>query len=124
MSDELLVIEREDALKAFTDEQAFDAMFNQIKTLAQQVEVDLTTDKGRKAHKSFCFKIRKTKARINDVRTDLTEDMRKQIAAINERGKDMVERLEELHDEVRKPLTEWEEAEKARLREAIAKVTA
>lgn len=115
MSDELIVIEREDALKAFTDEQAFDAMFNQIKTLANQVEVDLSTDKGRKAHKSFCFRIRKTKARIDDVRKDLTEDMRKKIAAINARGGDMVERLEELHDEVRKPLTEWEEAEKLRV---------
>jgi hypothetical protein len=115
MSDELLVIEREDALKAFTDEQAFDAMFNQIKALAHEVQPDLTTDKGRKAHKSFCFKIRKTKARIDDVRKDLTEDMRKKIASINARGSDMVERLDELHDEVRKPLTDWEEAEKLRV---------
>jgi hypothetical protein len=115
MSEELIVIEREDALKAFTDEQAFDAMFQQIKTLADQVEVDLSTDKGRKAHKSFCFRIRKTKARIDDVRKDLTEDMRKKIAAINARGGDMVERLEVLHDDVRKPLTDWEEAEKLRV---------
>lgn len=115
MSEELIVIEREDALKAFTDEQAFDAMFQQIKTLADQVEVDLSTDKGRKAHKSFCFRIRKTKARIDDVRKDLTEDMRKKIAAINARGGDMVERLEVLHDDVRKPLTDWEVAEKLRV---------
>ena len=115
MSDELIVIEREDALKAFTDEQAFDAMFNQIKTLAEEVKPDLTSAKGRKEHKSFCFKIRKTKARIDDVRTDLTEDMRKQISAINARGAAMVERLEELHTTVRQPLTDWEEAEKLRV---------
>lgn len=115
MSDELIVIEREDALKAFTDEKAFEEMFSSIKALAEEVKPDLTTAKGRKDHKSFCFKIRKTKARIDDVRTDLTEDMRKQISAINERGKAMVERLEDLHDEVRRPLTEWEDAEKLRV---------
>lgn len=115
MSEELIVIEREDALKAFTDEQAFNAMFGQIKTLANEVVPDLTTDKGRKAHKSFCFKIRKTKARIDDVGKDLTEDMRKQIAAINSRRSEMIEQLESLHDEVRKPLTDWEEAEKLRV---------
>ncbi|KQW30795.1 hypothetical protein ASE36_00380 [Rhizobium sp. Root274] len=115
MSDELIVIEREDALKAFTDEQAFEAMFTSIKALAEEVKPDLTSAKGRKEHKSFCFKIRKTKARIDDVRTDLTEDMRKQISAINARGAAMVERLEELHTTVRQPLTDWEEAEKLRV---------
>lgn len=115
MSDELIAIGREDALKAFTDEAAFEAMFASIKALADDVKPDLETAKGRKEHKSFCFKIRKTKARIDDVRTELTEDMRKQIASINGRGKDMVDRLEDLHNEVRKPLTEWEEAEKLRV---------
>jgi len=115
VADELIVVERADALKAFNDDKAFEELFLAIKGKADEFEADITNAKGRKELKSFCFKIRKTKARIDEVRTDITEEMRKTISEINARGKVMVERLESLHDDCRKPLTDWEEAEKIRV---------
>lgn len=115
MSEELIIVERADAIKAFNDEAAFEALYDAIKEKADQFSPDITTAKSRKELASFAHKIVKTKTRIDAVRTELTEEMRAAVAKIDQRGKVMRERLDALRDEVRKPLTDWETAEKARV---------
>lgn len=72
---------------------------------------DLTTDTGRKAIASLAYRSNTRKAAIDKARLGLTEDWRKQTAAVNAAGKVAEAKLNDLAVKARKPLTDWEKAE-------------
>ncbi|PTR05392.1 MULTISPECIES: hypothetical protein, partial [unclassified Novosphingobium] len=77
-------------------------------------EPDASTSKGRDEIRKAAAKVTRTKTMLDQARKDLTAEYRKKTADINEAGKVVVEQLDALADEVRQPLTAWEEAEKER----------
>lgn len=76
------------------------------------------TKTGLDQIKSEAHSIRGIKAGIDRTRKQLTEHWRQQTAKVNEAGKVITEKLDALIEEVRAPVTKWEEAEKARKAEA------
>jgi hypothetical protein len=74
----------------------------------------IPTNKGRDEVRSMAFKIAKTRTAIDKARLGLTEEWRTKTTQANKAGSAIKERLEALEDEVRKPLTDWENAEKER----------
>ncbi|MDO8912334.1 MAG: hypothetical protein Q8N10_03490 [Phenylobacterium sp.] len=92
-----------------------DSLFARVQAEIEAHVPDLTTAKGREAIKSLAFKVTKTKTAVDAARKTLTEDARKQVDAANAAGRVIWDRLEALAIEARRPLTEWEEAEKARV---------
>ena len=101
------------------DTQKFDAWYDKLKAEAP-TDADVTTRKGQDALRSFAAKVRSEKAAIDKARLQLTKEWRDMTAQANEAGKVIEQRLESLAVEVRKPLTDWEEAEKARVAECQA----
>lgn len=101
------------------DREKFDAFYEGLKAKAP-VGVDVSTKKGRDVLRSFAAEVRTQKAAIDKARLGLTKQWRDMTAQANAAGKEIEERLEGLAIEVRKPLTEWEEAEKAREAECRA----
>lgn len=79
---------------------------------------DVSTAKGRDAIKSAAQSIRTRKAAIDRARKGLTEHWRNQTAAVNAVGKVIEAELDELIDNVRAPVTAWEQAEERRIAEA------
>lgn len=96
------------------DSTKFDEFYARLKDEADQVPVDLTTAKGRAVIASFAAKVRSEKADIDRDRLRLTKEWRDLTANVNGAWNVIKERLDGLAVDVRKPLTEWEEAEKAR----------
>jgi hypothetical protein len=82
---------------------------------ARAAKLDISTDFGRKEIASLAYKVARSKTALDKSGKDLTEDIRKQKAAIDAERSKVTERLDALKDEVRKPLTDWENAEKDRL---------
>ncbi|MGJ4855558.1 hypothetical protein ACN6KF_001504 [Labrys sp. La1] len=76
---------------------------------------DLTTEKGRKAIASLAFKITRTKTAVEAAAKKMTEDFRKATAEVNATRNAIVESLEAKQKQARKPLTDWETAEEARI---------
>lgn len=116
-----------DQRAALTDPAKFDAFFDQVKAETDKLDIDLTTEKGRKAIASMAYKVARTKTALDDFGKKLNEDARKQIAVVDEARRRVRERLDALRDEVRRPLTEWEEAEekrKARCAEVMDRLSA
>src|SRR3546814_14533465 len=70
--------------------------------------------KDREARRAYCAKVRSEKAAIDKARLELTAGWRDMTKQANEAGKEINTRLEALAIEKRAPLTEWEDAEKAR----------
>jgi hypothetical protein len=94
---------------------ALDPIVEKIKAHVRGIETDISTEDGRKAIKSLVRKIANSKTFIDKQRETLVGDEKKRLKAIDAEGLRVWNELEALQDEVRAPLTEWEDAEKARV---------
>lgn len=96
------------------EQEKYDAFYAHVKAETAGLEPDTSTAKGRDAIRSMAAKVTKSKTAIDKARLDLTRAWREQTTQVNEAGKKITADLDALAIEVRKPLTEWEDAEKAR----------
>jgi colicin import membrane protein len=112
---DLTVMATVDALAVFTDEQQFSQFYDRLKAETSKHVPDVSTERGRAAVRSLAFKVTKAKTKLDKAGLGLTEEWRQKTALVNASRKKMVAELDQLADEVRRPLTEWEEAEKARV---------
>ncbi|MFC5355470.1 hypothetical protein [Azospirillum himalayense] len=84
-----------------------------VRTAAK--DLDISTDKGRKAIASLAYKVARSKTALDDMGKGLVEETKKQVALIDADRRVIRDRLDALKDEVRKPLDDFEAAEKARI---------
>jgi len=118
------VIDPQTPLAVLSDTAQADALFTRIRGEIDSFVPDLTTVKGRAAVKALAFKITKTKTAVETARKDTTEGWRAQTDAVNASGRIIKTRLEELEEEARKPLTDWEQAERDRIDAVATRFTA
>lgn len=102
----------------FTSEEAFEAYYSHIEQEALSVPVDLSTKAGRDKISSAAYSVARKKTTFDKTGKDLTEEYRKKTNTINAVRKFVTERFTSLQAQVRQPLTDWEEADKARKAEA------
>lgn len=102
------------------DSDKFDQFYERVRAETAGIVVDLSTKKGRDEIRSMAAKVTRSKTMIDKAGLALTKQWRDQTNQVNAARKDIEARLEALADEVRRPLTEWEDAEKARVDECNA----
>jgi hypothetical protein len=107
---------------ALTKEQLFipsviDPILEMIRAevTAQAADLDISTPENRKAIASIAFKVTKTKTFIEGKRKELVADEKKRLAGIDAEGRRVWMILEGIADEVRKPLTDFEQKDKDRI---------
>lgn len=76
---------------------------------------DISTAKGRDEMRSLAYEIAKAKTSLVKIGKGLTEGWRTSTKAVNTECNTIEERMDELRDKVRGPLTAWENAEKERV---------
>ncbi|MEH3121207.1 MAG: hypothetical protein PGN16_04370 [Sphingomonas phyllosphaerae] len=99
-----------------------DDLFDHIQREIDAFEPDLTTTKGRDAIKALAYKITRTKTAIDAAGKTLNEEARAKINVVDAARRVARDRLDQLAEDVRRPLTEWEDAEKARVAECEATI--
>lgn len=119
-STEIAVLVASNPAIVLVDSGKRDDLFAHIRREVEAFEPDLTTAKGRDAIKSLAFKITRTKTAIDAAGKQLNEEARAKIGVVDAARRDAKATLDALADQVRKPLTDWEEAEKARVAECEA----
>jgi hypothetical protein len=77
--------------------------------------LDISTEANRKALAALAYKVAKSKTFIDAQRKKLVAGEKERLKAIDQEGGRIWDELEELQAEVRKPLTDWENAEKERV---------
>lgn len=93
-----------------------DPLVERVKAEVRAIKTDISTEEGRKAIASLAYKIARTKTFIDDRRVELVADEKKRLAAIDSEGKRVRDELDALKEEVRKPLTDWENADNERIK--------
>lgn len=98
----------------YRDSEALEGLIAEIETEIGAAEIDLSSEKGRSAISSRSASISRRKVQITNAGKALTEEWRVKTAAVNSIKSSAEKRLDELRDLARKPLSDWEAAEKAR----------
>lgn len=105
----------ETALQIYQTPNGLDPYIERIRQEVTGHAPNLKTDKGRKEIASRAFKVRKIKTALDGLGKEQVDRLKEIPKLIDAERKRMRETLDALADEVRKPLTEWEEAEDRRV---------
>lgn len=123
-SSQLVVIEKAKSREVFQTPGAIQAIIDEVRTKALLEAPDLSTKKGRDAIASAAYKVAQTKTYIDKVGKEITDELKALPKIVDENRRAAREQLDQLKEEIRKPLTEWEaeqeriEAEKKAAEEA------
>ena len=93
-------------------ENGLDPLLNRIKSEIDKFVPNVETEKGRKEIASFARKIASSKVLIEKVGKELVSEIKAKAKLIDAERKRSRDTLDQWRDEVRQPLTEYEEAEK------------
>ena len=110
----LALIEKKDVASYFAA-KGLDPIIQKIREEATSVVGDISTPKGRDEIRSRAFKVAKTKTALDEMGKKLVSGLKEQTKAIDDERSRAWDEIEAIQKEVRAPLTEWENAEKARV---------
>lgn len=102
-------------VSVLTDEKQYSEFYRRIKEEISSHVPSVATVMGRKAIASLAYKVVRTKTAIDDAGKELNEEARAKINAVDAQRRKIRDELDALAAEVRKPLTEWEDKEEARI---------
>lgn len=89
-------------------------LVSDIELEIRSIVCDIETKKGRKEIASIAHKVSRSKTALDALGKDLVSEWKLKAKAVDADRKIIRDRLDALRDEVRRPLTEWEELEKAK----------
>lgn len=119
MANELVVIEPATALDLFTAPDKVQVLLSGIreKALAEQalLDTDLSKVKNRDAIKSLAYKVTQSKTYIDKAGKAVVDELKELPKKVDASRKQCRDELDALSEEIRKPVTVWEDVEKARI---------
>lgn len=98
-------------------EAGADAIITKIETAARAVEIDISTDMGRKECASVAYKVAKLKNGIDELGKGVAAEWKAKAAKVDASRRHVWTKLEKLQTDIRQPLTEFETTEQARVEE-------
>lgn len=102
--------------------QSHDAIVALVSSEIKEFVGDISTEKGRKEIKEFAFKIAKIRNRIEDAKKEVTADWAERKKNVDTQARLIKNSLEDLEAIALQPLTDFQNAEKARIAEHEAKI--
>lgn len=92
-----------------------DALIQHVTECALACPVDLTTKKGRAAIASAAAKVAGSKTFVEKIGKEFVADLKRQTGEIDAERRRWCDAMDALKAQVRKPLTDWEQAEEMRI---------
>lgn len=92
-----------------------ESIISKLEADVRNVVTDISTEAGRKAIASLAYKVARSKTALDDMGKDLVAGLKAQTGKIDAERRIIRDRLDALRDEVRKPLDNFENAEKERV---------
>lgn len=105
-------------MAAFSQPDGMDDIIRQIceqaQTQAAEIGADMEKAADRKKLASVAYAVSKAKTAIDGTGKDLVAEAKAKIKVVDDNRKKVRDELDALRDRIRQPVTEWEEAEKAK----------
>lgn len=99
-----------DAVEVYTS-GAMDTVLDGIRAQCKDAPTDTSTVTKRKEVASWAYRVAQSKTLLDKLGADLVADQKRTIAKVDAERRRMREELDALKTEVRRPLTEWEQAD-------------
>lgn len=93
-----------------------EGIISKLEAEVRAIDRDISTPAGREAVKSLAYKVARSKTALDDMGKELVAGIKKQAGAIDADRKLARDRLDALKEEIRGPLTKWEENEANRVK--------
>ena len=113
---ELQVIDQNVIVAAFQKENGAKSLYEQIANNARSIVFNMNDKKERDALKSYAYNLARTKTTVDNYGKELVSGIKAQAAVIDADRKFWRDNMDLLQEEIRKPLTDFENAEKARIK--------
>jgi len=113
----VIEIKKENALTVFTTEKGLDPFLVELETRARAAidGFDITTIAGQDGIRSVAYSLSKSKKPLENLASDLKKESDALIDKVNSERNRGIKFIDDLQKELRRPLTEWEAMEKARV---------
>lgn len=112
---DLIVIQPESRLDVFTKPGGIEPLIKIVRDQVENFVGDVTTEEGRTEMKRLARRIGQSKTYLEKVGKDLADEQKKIPKLIDAARGKAWDALEALQKKVRQPVTDWEDAEKARI---------
>lgn len=112
---DIALVPKENALQVYSAANGLDPYLQKIRAEIDAFVPDISTKKGRDAVASIAYKVARSKTALDNVGKELVAELKEVPKKIDAERKRMRDLLDVWQAEVRRPLTEWEEAEAARV---------
>ncbi len=114
MNTAISAIEKMNPVEIFQEDK-LDSILESIKKEVSAEVPDVSTDKGRERIKSLAYKVARTKTTLDDMGKGLVSEWKSKSKLVDQSRKEARDFLDTLKEEIRKPLTEWEQIEVQRV---------
>lgn len=115
MNTEIFALNEVTAVELFSTQAQLNEILEELEKEAKSFVPDISTKRGRDEVASIAYKVARSKTHIDNLGKDLVADWKKKSKEVDSLRKSARDRLDTLKDEVRKPLTDWENKEKERI---------
>lgn len=113
---ELQVLEQNVIVAAFQKENGTKSLYEQIANNARSIVFNMNDKKERDALKSYAYNLARTKTTVDNYGKELVSGIKAQASVIDADRKFWRDNMDLLQEEIRKPLTDFENTEKARIK--------
>lgn len=110
---QLVTIEEKDIQEVYYSDNGLQVFVDSIDSMVSEFEYDLETAKGKKEIASFANSIARSKTYLDGIGKDLVSGVKAKLKIVDQNRKSMRDQLDELKVKARKPLTDYEEEQKA-----------
>ncbi|MEJ5142827.1 hypothetical protein [Gluconobacter albidus] len=121
----LLSVKALTPVAVFQTQNGVEDVVSKLERDVRAMELDPTTEKGRKHIKSVAYQVSRSKTALDDMGKLVKEEAMELVKRVDGERRTINSRLDALRNEVRKPVDDYEAREKARvdgIRDQIAKI--
>jgi len=112
----LVVAENKKVIQAINDDGQIQDLINEVKNKTDELmagkEFDVEKTADRKELISIAAKVSKTKTTVDGIRRDYVRNTKEQLKLIDGRGRLFCDEMDKLKEEIREPVTAWEDKRK------------
>jgi hypothetical protein len=115
VKNDLVVMKFDNPLEVFKAPNGLDPYLDVLRKKLDDFKPDMAKAKGRDEVRSMAAKVAKLKVALDNMGKELTEEQKSTIDAVNLSRRNMRDTLDKWRDEVRQPLTDYENKEAERI---------
>lgn len=118
---DLITIEHKTILEYYKKEKGLEPILDTIRNIVKEFVPDMKTATSRKDITSMAYRVSQSKVVLEGLANKLIDPQKKEVALVTTERIRVAKELDKLRDQIKKPLTDWQNDEKRRVADLVHK---